>query len=117
MLAPNERVPSIEYGAATCTRDFRPPVTVNDQFTGRAGSLVLWRRSNNLCSVASFAVAPNRFGNGSPRGIVSGASRRERVGNFMEDRVSDFVLIIQLNQMPRQRNLFFAIIAFAEGNL
>ena len=117
MLAPNERVLPIEHGTAACACDLGAPVTIDHQFARWAGSLVFWRRSNNFCSIASPAVAPNRFGNGSPRGIVSGSSRCKRMRDFVEDCVSDFILVVQLNQMSRQRNLFLAIVAFAERNL
>jgi hypothetical protein len=101
MLAPNERVFPIEHGAAACARDLGAPVTIDHQFARRASSFVFWRRPNNFCSVASLAVASNRFGNGPPRRIVSGSPRCECMRDFMEDRVSDFVLVVKLNQVSR----------------
>jgi hypothetical protein len=75
-------------------------MTIDHQFACRAGSFEFWRRPNDFGSIAPLAVAPNRFGNGSPRGIVSGSSWRKRMCDLMEYCLSDFILIIQLDQMP-----------------
>jgi hypothetical protein len=36
--------------------------------------------------------------------------------NLVEDRIPNFILVVQFDQMSRQRNLFLAVVAFAKGN-
>ena len=84
--------------------------------TGVAGSPVFGLRSLHLAAIAAAAATTDRQCDRSPRGTVARAAGRQRVSDFVQDRITDTVLIVQVNEMTRQRNPFAAIVALSEAN-
>ena len=88
-------------------------MAVDHSSAGVAGSPVFGLRSLHLISVAAAAAATYGERDRSPRGTMTGAAGGQRVRDFVQDRVTDTRLIVQVNQMTRKRNPFAAIVALS----
>src|SRR5215212_6076733 len=98
-LAPNEHKFTVEHRTAFCAREFHSTVPINYQFARRARTLEFWRGANHFRSKAAPPVAANGSRNRFPDGTMPGASRRQCVSNLVQDRITNFVLVVQLDEI------------------
>jgi hypothetical protein len=98
-LGPDKCVLGIKHGRTMSASDNRAAMSVNHSFARRACALILRGGTRHVLAETTMTVAANRQCQCFPHGAMARAARCKRMSNLVKNRIPDFLLVVQLDQV------------------
>src|SRR5262249_38352413 len=115
-VGPDERKPRIENPRASPASDQCPSVSSDDPSARSARAPIPRFRSLHFLAVASLTIAADRAGDRLPHPSVTRSRWCERMSDLVKDRLFDVRLVVEHDEIPRERDYSMAIVALPKAN-